>query len=180
MAVFWSRAGPSLLLSNACILEAIADSAFSVQKQGFPLLQFRAFSKQRSACAAPSFIATSKALLSSINQCSPIGTPTLKPQHKLVKRSKITNRAMANTGASPSTGRHSVDARTLEKFRQVMDDVYGPADDISKWAPKPYKEGKGRSLWTDAFGVCNFLTLFYETGETKYRQQVRMGLAGIG
>ncbi|GAQ80141.1 hypothetical protein KFL_000470150 [Klebsormidium nitens] len=78
---------------------------------------------------------------------------------------------MVPAGANSSSGRHSVDAHTLEKFRQVMDDVYGPADDVSKWAPKPYKEGKGRYLWTDAFGVCNFLTLFFETGENKYLQQ---------
>lgn len=73
---------------------------------------------------------------------------------------------------SHSIGRHSVDSDTMDKFRRVMEDVFGRADDVSKWTPKPYKEGKGLYLWTDAYGVCNFLTLFYETGEPKFLQQV--------
>jgi hypothetical protein len=80
-------------------------------------------------------------------------------------------RTMAST-MSHSTGRHSVDSDTMDKFRRVMEDVFGRANDVSKWTPKPYKEGKGRYLWTDAYGVCNFLTLFYETGEPKFLQQV--------
>jgi len=58
----------------------------------------------------------------------------------------------------------------LELFQNVMNEVYGSYTGPN-WKPKPYKEGKGRYLWTDAFGVCNFLTLFYETKDSKYIEQ---------
>jgi len=59
--------------------------------------------------------------------------------------------------------------KNLEIFKKVTDEVYGPYQE--GWKPKPYKEGKGRYLWTDAFGVCNFITLYYETGEKRYLDQ---------
>jgi hypothetical protein len=40
--------------------------------------------------------------------------------------------------------------------------------DTKLWKPKPYKDNKSRYLWTDAFGVCNFITLYYETSEPRY------------
>jgi len=62
-------------------------------------------------------------------------------------------------------------ASKLELFKKVMDEVYGPYVVDKSWIPKPYKEGKGRYLWTDSFGVCNFVTLYYETGEKRYLDQ---------
>jgi len=59
----------------------------------------------------------------------------------------------------------------LERFQEVMDEVYGPFDETKAWTPKPYKEGKGRYLWTDAYGVCNFVTLFNLTGQARYLDQ---------
>jgi hypothetical protein len=59
----------------------------------------------------------------------------------------------------------------IELFKNVMDEVYGKYEEGKPWRPKPYQEGKGRYLWTDAFGVCNFLTLYYETGEKRYLNQ---------
>jgi len=59
----------------------------------------------------------------------------------------------------------------LELFKKVADEVYGSYVVNTPWIPKPYKEGKGRYLWTDAFGVCNFVTLYYETGENRYLDQ---------
>jgi hypothetical protein len=61
-------------------------------------------------------------------------------------------------------------ATKLQLFQNVMEEVYGKYSG-SGWKPKPYKEGKGRYLWTDAFGVCNFLTLYYETKESSYLEQ---------
>jgi hypothetical protein len=58
----------------------------------------------------------------------------------------------------------------LQEFISVMENIYGKYDTASgrPFVPKTYTEYKGRYLWTDAFGVCNFLTLFYETGDTKF------------
>eukprot|EP01083_Nonionella_stella_P155294 501528_1 len=57
----------------------------------------------------------------------------------------------------------------MEKFKSVMSKVYGDTTKGSvAWTPKPYKEGKGRYLWTDAFGVCNFITLYRETKDSLY------------
>jgi len=58
----------------------------------------------------------------------------------------------------------------LQMFQNVMEEIYGKYSGPS-WKPKPYKEGKGRYLWTDAFGVCNFITLYYETKESTYLHQ---------
>lgn len=41
------------------------------------------------------------------------------------------------------------------------------------WKPRAYKEGKGRYLWTDAFGVVNYLTLFTQTGRGHFLQQAQ-------
>ena len=52
-----------------------------------------------------------------------------------------------------------------------MNTIYGEYPDKignKKWKPKPYAEGKGRYLWTDAFGVCNYITLYKETKNQKY------------
>lgn len=37
--------------------------------------------------------------------------------------------------------------------------IYGPYTS-SQWIPKAYADNKGRYLWTDAFGVCNYITFF--------------------
>ncbi|KAK9828757.1 hypothetical protein WJX72_001940 [[Myrmecia] bisecta] len=58
----------------------------------------------------------------------------------------------------------------LEQFESVMEQVYG-AYTGAGWHPKPYQEGKGRYLWTDAFGVCNFITLANQTGARQYLDQ---------
>ncbi|KAL1974095.1 hypothetical protein VTN31DRAFT_5655 [Thermomyces dupontii] len=54
----------------------------------------------------------------------------------------------------------------LDRFQRAMESVYGSFDDIKdpeQWTP-PEKSGghRGRYLWTDAFGVINFLTLHEE------------------
>lgn len=62
-----------------------------------------------------------------------------------------------------------------QPFIKVMEQVYGTYTKGDKtWKPKKYKEGKGRYLWTDAFGVCNFITLFYETKDAKYVEQAEL------
>jgi len=52
-----------------------------------------------------------------------------------------------------------------------MDQVYGPYKFGSQWIPKPYADNKSRYLWTDAFGVCNYITLFNETGQSHFLAQ---------
>ncbi|POR39213.1 Vacuolar amino acid transporter 3, partial [Tolypocladium paradoxum] len=64
----------------------------------------------------------------------------------------------------------------LRRFNEAMSVVYGPLDHLTDdeaatWIPpdKPGAGGhRGRYLWTDAFGVVNFLTLFRETSSPKY------------
>jgi hypothetical protein len=65
---------------------------------------------------------------------------------------------------------------TLQHIIEALEVVYGPFTDLSeaeaaKWTPpdKPGAGGhRGRYLWTDAFGVVDFLTLYKETGSAAY------------
>jgi hypothetical protein len=63
---------------------------------------------------------------------------------------------------------------TTLHFKGAMQSVYGPfetlpQDRVSQWTPPPKSGGhKGRYLWTDAFGVLSFLTLYHETSSEKY------------
>ncbi|WEW55294.1 hypothetical protein PRK78_000723 [Emydomyces testavorans] len=54
----------------------------------------------------------------------------------------------------------------LRRFKDSMESVYGEFSEISDastWVPPPKSGGhRGRYLWTDAFGVLNFLTLHKE------------------
>eukprot|EP00026_Physarum_polycephalum_P010131 Phypoly_transcript_10282.p1 GENE.Phypoly_transcript_10282~~Phypoly_transcript_10282.p1 ORF type:complete len:345 (+),score=44.84 Phypoly_transcript_10282:199-1233(+) len=59
----------------------------------------------------------------------------------------------------------------VELVKKVMDEVYGKCLDPRNWVPKKYKDTKSRYLWTDAFGVCNYITLFCETKDQTYIQQ---------
>lgn len=64
----------------------------------------------------------------------------------------------------------------MGRFVEAMKSVYGPFDELSNddaeaWTPpdNPGAGGhRGRYLWTDAFGVVNFVTLFKETAKPKY------------
>ncbi|KAL8684953.1 MAG: hypothetical protein Q9218_008056 [Villophora microphyllina] len=55
-----------------------------------------------------------------------------------------------------------------------MQIVYGSSESLTleqaaTWSPPENSGGhRGRYLWTDAFGVLNFLTLYKETGDQKY------------
>ncbi|OBZ67561.1 hypothetical protein A0H81_12331 [Grifola frondosa] len=62
----------------------------------------------------------------------------------------------------------------LAKFLRAMKTVYGPFDMLTPaqataWTPPPMAEGhRGRYLWTDAFGVLNFITLSTVTANPVY------------
>ena len=67
-------------------------------------------------------------------------------------------------------------ANTTQRFKEATGLVYGRFEGISEkdaqaWKP-PESPGagghKGRYLWTDAFGVVNFITLFKETSSPVY------------
>uniref|UniRef100_A0A093VLC0 Uncharacterized protein n=1 Tax=Talaromyces marneffei PM1 TaxID=1077442 RepID=A0A093VLC0_TALMA len=57
-------------------------------------------------------------------------------------------------------------ATRLDRFEKSMESLYGSFSNIKdpeKWTPPPNSGGHhGRYLWTDAFGVVNFLTLHQE------------------
>eukprot|EP00250_Pteridium_aquilinum_P013006 c21074_g1_i1 orf=99-1172(+) len=58
----------------------------------------------------------------------------------------------------------------MRAFLSVMARVYGEPPPTSSsttplsWRPLPFSSRHKRYLWTDAFGVCNFITLFKESG----------------
>src|SRR3954462_7977699 len=61
----------------------------------------------------------------------------------------------------------------LPRFRTAMDGVYGPLPsskaDAEEWTTIGDAGGyKGRYLWTDAFGVVNFITLYHITKDETY------------
>ena len=67
---------------------------------------------------------------------------------------------------------HSTMSR-LTPFEDAMKSLYGDLDtpDIQSWSPptKPGSGGhRGRYLWTDGFGVLNFLTLYREKNDSRY------------
>ena len=59
--------------------------------------------------------------------------------------------------------------QVLNEFIDVMDHVYGKYQD--NWRPKPYKRKQPRYLWSDAFGVVNYLTLYVHTDNEQYLNQ---------
>ncbi|KAL7277208.1 hypothetical protein ACG7TL_009057 [Trametes sanguinea] len=68
----------------------------------------------------------------------------------------------------------TVQPQLIPRFLKAMKAVYGPFDTLapseaSYWTPPPMAEGhRGRYLWTDAFGVLDFLTLGALTSDTVY------------
>ncbi|KAL8670004.1 MAG: hypothetical protein Q9168_005436 [Polycauliona sp. 1 TL-2023] len=78
-----------------------------------------------------------------------------------------------------------VDPGCLERFKQAMEIVYGPfesltLDQLAQWRPPATSGGhRGRYLWTDAFGVLNFLTLYKATSDAKYMTLVLALIATV-
>lgn len=59
--------------------------------------------------------------------------------------------------------------------KALMDHVYGVFDpskhSAKTWQPKPLTDNKSRYLWTDAFGVVNYISLASREGEVQYLAQ---------
>jgi hypothetical protein len=104
---------------------------------------------------------------------TPAGRPSTTSLHGtwfLATRTVMASLAPAMRDLTSPEGR-------LRAAQALADSVYGPFDprahSAATWHPLPYAEAKGRYLWTDAFGVCNFVTLACETGQGHYLDQVR-------
>jgi hypothetical protein len=54
----------------------------------------------------------------------------------------------------------------LQQQAAVMDSVYGPYTGPG-WQPAAVERTAPRYLWTDAFGVANYLTLYHGTKENR-------------
>jgi hypothetical protein len=78
-------------------------------------------------------------------------------------RKNLNNMATATT---PQTDGDTTLSTRLARFEQAMETLYGSFETITDpehWTPPPKSGGhRGRYLWTDAFGVINFLTLHQE------------------
>jgi len=73
----------------------------------------------------------------------------------------------------------STPAERISAAAALMDHVYGPYDPSKHssaahapvWQPRPLADNKSRYLWTDAFGVVNYISLAVETGQEHYLGQ---------
>jgi hypothetical protein len=66
----------------------------------------------------------------------------------------------------------------VKELQGVINRVYGgragTPSAAAPWTPRPLPHGhRGRYLWSDAFGVVNFITLWRETGEAVYLDQAK-------
>lgn len=59
-----------------------------------------------------------------------------------------------------------------------MDTVYGP-NDSGQWTPKAFSKQQPRYLWTDAFGLVNYLTLYVQTQNTQYLNQAMILMSDV-
>jgi hypothetical protein len=63
----------------------------------------------------------------------------------------------------------------LTAAKALMDHVYGHFDPSkhtsATWQPRPLADNKSRYLWTDAFGVVNYISLAANTGDRGYLDQ---------
>lgn len=65
----------------------------------------------------------------------------------------------------------NIASKNTDLMKQVMDEVYGKCTNPQTWKPKRYSDNKSRYLWTDAFGVCNYITLYCETKDPMFLVQ---------
>ncbi|KAL5337603.1 hypothetical protein BJX70DRAFT_227229 [Aspergillus crustosus] len=92
---------------------------------------------------------------------SPI-KPLFRPLLSILSKLKPSQHPKSPTMASK---------QTLTRFQTALQTLYGPlpAPNPSTWVP-PLSSGghRGRYLWTDAFGVLNFITLSRELRDNTY------------
>lgn len=72
-----------------------------------------------------------------------------------------------------------------QKFISALESVYGDTKNLDKealnsWVAPPNSGGhRGRYLWTDAFGVLNFLTLHEKLGDDRYLTLAKRLVASV-
>jgi len=57
---------------------------------------------------------------------------------------------------------------SVQTIKKVLGEVYGPLTSPSQWKPKRFGRTHGRYLWTDAFGVCNLISLYHVTKDKQF------------
>ena len=60
----------------------------------------------------------------------------------------------------------------------LMSHVYG-FHASSTWQPAPLADNKSRYLWTDAFGVVNYISLYKQTNEKRYLDQAAALISSV-
>jgi len=68
---------------------------------------------------------------------------------------------------------------TTPKMKSILDSVYGPFIKGQSWKPKSYADNKSRYLWTDAFGVVNYLSLFKQTNDLQFLEQAESLISDV-
>ena len=97
--------------------------------------------------------------------------------HRILRAFPRASATASVDGMSSSYTNNRMDDR-ITLFRQTMDGVYGAVTNDRDYQPAPF-HGKSRYLWTDAYGVCNYLTLYRETGETPFLIQAQKLVAAV-
>lgn len=65
-------------------------------------------------------------------------------------------------------------SKEIDRFLTAMQRVFAFPTESKAWSPPPTTAGhRGRYLWTDAFGVINFLTLYRLTSQSFYLDHAR-------
>lgn len=71
----------------------------------------------------------------------------------------------------------------LHAAKALMDHVYGVFDPAkhsrANWQPRPLADTKSRYLWTDAFGVVNFISLAAREGNINYLTQAEILIESV-
>lgn len=85
------------------------------------------------------------------------------------------------SGVLPAALQLRSPAARLQAACTLTNHVYGPCapNQAASWCPRKYADNKGRYLWTDAFGVVNFLTLAAETGSVTWLEQAERLISAV-
>ena len=78
-----------------------------------------------------------------------------------------------NNAESKLSDTSSMNTIVIKECVSIMDRIYGKYTN-NNWIPKGYKKNHPRYLWTDAFGVVNYISLYKLTDNKVYLHQAKL------